>query len=517
MLNMKIMLICMINHNIGNNLTNYALYRYLKDCGHDVQIYGEPIDTPMGEWLFWNNDGFLADTLPYDEGDLHSLPVYKWEIYKGAQKSEICITGSDQIWRDIFVKETGYHTLGAWMPAEIRKISYGSSFGINFLECDAIGKLTYNTLLKRFSALSVREESGKRLLNVEFDLEAEVVLDSVFLPEKKEFDYIAELGDLTSSKKYVGAYLLDIDRRKENVVLSCAASLTNGEYIAYSDTETKDFRDCKLTYNNATLSVANWLRMIRDSEYVITDSFHGVCFCLIYRKQFVVIFDKDNWRGKTRIEYLLRKMGITERFLHISNSWDDSIWKDRIDYTPVEIKLNDAKLHSKNWINEYIKCNDTEKIISHYDNYLLAEYKRHIDEEAKLKMIGESIIRKYAEQAGMTNAPEIVGWGAGQCFWQNIIGILKYVNINRIYDKNLAKWKCINIANGISVLNPEEMHCWSEVIVIVFTYDACSTTEIICDLMNKGAKCVIHAIDFIKNLTQMPIESKFVLDGELME
>lgn len=495
-----ILLIVMINRNIGNNLTNYALYRYLTDCGHRVQVFSEPIDSPMGKWLFERHDENLAVTLPFQGKDLHSYPSNKWEIYEAAHAAELCIVGSDQIWRDRFAKAMSYHSLLAWLPGHIKKISYGASFGVDYFEGDVLVKSTYAALLRRFTGVSVREKTGRAILKEEFNVNAEIVSDPVFLPNKNVFDDIADQGNLTRSKAYIGVYLLDIDDHKENIVLSSAESLTAGEYVAYSDSERMEYTACNLEYDMDSLCVANWLRMIKNAAYVITDSFHGVCFCLIYQKQFIAVQSKSSWRGKIRIKELLDEFGILERLVEPSDTWNIDAWQKRIDYRLIEKRIFEAREKSVQWINSMFTKKTIVMNHNYYDKYLVKDYKQYIKVRNRRKGIGKHIVNEYARENGVKGSPELVGWGAGKCFWNNIMKILEYVEMKRLYEKDQSKWGYVNIHDGISILDSRNAERFTDVIIIVFSYDACSTLEIMRDIQNKGAKGIVHASDFVKRL-----------------
>ena len=111
-------------------------------------------------------------------------------------------------------------------------------------------------------------------------------------------------------EKYVGAYLLDMTKQKQEAVLHLSEKFTDKVYTAMTQPESMLEVDVKLQLLSEP-AVEEWLAMIEGSDFFITDSFHGVCFALIFQKQFCVIFDKENWRGFSRNSFFI---GIIQSF-----------------------------------------------------------------------------------------------------------------------------------------------------------------------------------------------------------
>lgn len=90
-------------------------------------------------------------------------------------------------------------------------------------------------------------------------------------------------------------------------------------------------------------SVETWLSLIKNSYYVITDSFHGMVFSIIFERNFIVIVNKK--RGVARFTSLLEKLGLEDRI--VTNTEDvEIISKCPIDYSAVNKKINILKQNS---------------------------------------------------------------------------------------------------------------------------------------------------------------------------
>ena len=102
--------------------------------------------------------------------------------------------------------------------------------------------------------------------------------------------------------------------------------------------------------NDATLSVEEWLAMFRDAEYIITDSFHGTVFSIIFRKEFAVIINRD--RGASRFVSLLGKFGLLDRI--VIDASRGVLPVGEIDWSTVEPQLHKWQERSLNYLTEAI-------------------------------------------------------------------------------------------------------------------------------------------------------------------
>ena len=89
-----------------------------------------------------------------------------------------------------------------------------------------------------------------------------------------------------------------------------------------------------------------------DSEFVITDSFHGMCMAIIFGKQFVVINNKN--RGTARFVSLLELLGLGDRMIDEPAAISQAIQKEKIDYTAVYQKLEGEKKNGMDWLKNHL-------------------------------------------------------------------------------------------------------------------------------------------------------------------
>lgn len=217
------------------------------------------------------------------------------------------IVGSDQVWRpkynyrieDMYLKFAGNFP--------IKRIAYAASFGVD--EWEYTPKQTYecSKLAKKFDAISVREESGIKLCDDNLGVCATWVLDPTLLLKKE--DYLEVCKDVPfSTEKILVAYVLDMSESVSELCKSVAKE--RGLVIKMLRA---DF--------GSVLSVPEWLAMFRDASYVVTDSFHGTIFSIIFGKDFKSIYNKK--RGAARFESLLNlyNSGRLEEMRNFSINW----------------------------------------------------------------------------------------------------------------------------------------------------------------------------------------------------
>ena len=248
------------------------------------------------------------------------------------------------------------------------KIAYSASFGTDVYEGDDRIRAREGFFLNRFQKISVREESGVDIFKNEFGIDSTLVLDPVFLCDKREYERMAEIGkERFPKEKYTAAYILDPTEERAQMVQHIADSFSSGSAIAISDAGR--FQNDGYSWNFPTLEdvkIEEWVSAIYNSEFFITDSFHGVCFALIFRKQFVVFFSKKQWRGLARITSILKMFGLENRLVESFDELKErNLVYNKIDYNKVcsfiDIKKDESIAWLKNALAERknFKVNDT--------------------------------------------------------------------------------------------------------------------------------------------------------------
>lgn len=206
-------------------------------------------------------------------------------------KLETLIVGSDQVWRPMYNDCLYDMFLQFAENFKGKKIAYAASFGVDNWEFTDEQTKICSSLIKQFDAISVRESSGKSLCKKYWVIDAVNVLDPTLLVNKD--DYIKICADIPVVKeRYLAAYILDSSDRVNEIIAEEADK--RGLIVRRYSADAK-----------AELTVEEWISIFRDASFVVTDSFHGTVFSILFEKPFRCVANRD--RGNARFEDLLDK------------------------------------------------------------------------------------------------------------------------------------------------------------------------------------------------------------------
>ena len=96
--------------------------------------------------------------------------------------------------------------------------------------------------------------------------------------------------------------------------------------------------------------IENWIKSFTEADFIVTASFHGTVFSIIFNKPFISIVNKE--RGASRFESLLKQLDLMNRMVNVGSEISDDLIYDKIDYELVNKKLIDLKRKSINYLNE---------------------------------------------------------------------------------------------------------------------------------------------------------------------
>lgn len=258
------------------------------------------------------------------------------ELRHGAKKYRAVITGSDQLWSPAGLPTNFYNLM--FVPDDIRKISYASSFGVG--QIPWYQKNRTKTFLNRIEYIGMREKRGAEIVNELTGLTVPTILDPVFMFDQREWEQLIPVKK-EFNEPYLFAYFLGSDSGYRTKVKE-AAKILNCKIITlrhldqYVEVD-EQFGD-ESPYD---VNPENFLNILRGAAYIFTDSFHGSVFSIIHSKQFVV-FNRYSNKSKnsknSRIDTLCDNLGLQRRRYHIGDPLKDQIL-EKIDYTEVFERL----------------------------------------------------------------------------------------------------------------------------------------------------------------------------------
>lgn len=222
------------------------------------------------------------------------------------------IVGSDQVWRGQYAREMEslpfFFLDFATQEQRRRSIAYAASFGSDEWEGTPEETAECARLIKEFKAVSVREHSGIRLCREVFGVEAVQMPDPTLLLEAEDYSrVIRRWWTRRLPEPFLAVYLLDetVEKCALTQAVAGSAKLYPQQLTAHGD--------AARAMDRIPLSVPQWLRCMRDCESVLTDSFHGCVFAIIFNKPFVCLGNEA--RGSARFDSLLGTFGLQDRLL----------------------------------------------------------------------------------------------------------------------------------------------------------------------------------------------------------
>lgn len=276
----------------------------------------------------------------------------KEELARSANRYSAFLVGSDQLWLPSNI-EADYYTLN-FVPDEIRRIAYATSFGVSTLPKRQAGKAEH--FLKRIDHIAVREKKGQELVKELTGRSVPVVCDPTLLFTAEEWDEMVSVKPFTDGK-YIFCYFLGNNPEQRDWVKRLSAytgckivQMKHCDEYIKSD---EGFAD-ETPYD---VGPKEFIRLIRDAYYVCTDSFHCSVFSMLYSKSFFTFrrYNNDSpISTNSRLYSLLSLAGIEERLL-CGNEDITSCINMKIDYGQVHTKLCELRGFSYNWLESALK------------------------------------------------------------------------------------------------------------------------------------------------------------------
>ena len=323
--------------NFGACLVGYAMEQAVAKLGYIPSTINF---VPEG-WTFLTTQKSSFEHFRQNFLNLTGLCSNKRELKLNLNNAfDKFIIGSDQI-----VRHTAYDFAYYmdWVSGDKTLLSYAASFGISKLEMSRGEVKHAKECLDRFDAFSVRELSGADIMKEHFKKDnVPVVCDPTLLLDAQDYQPIIDAEHLTApAGEYVAYYFLDenptvLDKLGEKYTL----------VNAYKD-EVGQFR-----------SFGQWLNIIKNAKYVVTDSFHGSVFSIIFKKQFVTLTTKT--RGNERLDSLMKILG-ENRLVTNHDNLTEQVFNKKIDYAKVAKNLSAAQKKGYDYLENALKIKPNKK------------------------------------------------------------------------------------------------------------------------------------------------------------
>lgn len=264
----------------------------------------------------------------YNQYIPHTNRIYSKEELTRYTDYDYFVVGSDQVWRSSMAAVSGLFTyLFDYLPDDKKRIAYGASLGTDKSELTDEEIVRFRDLYAKFKAVSVREKSGLDLL-ASYGCKqpkAEWVLDPTLLLTKEDYSATIDAGQTTPLQADIFCYVLDLEEKKSEAIMRIAQEKGMSYHIWH---KTEHY------------TVEQWLRSFRDAKMVITDSYHGLVFSLIFNKQFMLL--RNDYRGNARFESIVEQLGV-------------ALDKEQQDYSAINMAIAQSREQSLLFLKSSLK------------------------------------------------------------------------------------------------------------------------------------------------------------------
>lgn len=270
--------------------------------------------------------------------------------YTSENNFEAYVVGADQVWRPLYSPDLAAYFLDFCDKDDVKKIAYAASFGVDYWEFDSESSNMARNLIRNFDKVSVRENDGIVLCKEKLGIDAIHVLDPTLLLD--QIDYIKLVKSATCEYKMPDgnllAYILDESTEKYSMIHECELKCTLKAFYCKSKLNPNQSNKSKDHDDYIVPPIEQWITSFINAKMIITDSFHGCVFSIIFNKPFWTF--SNDMRGSSRINSLLDMFDLRDRIIVNGKPTD---WNKNIDWNAV----NDLhKKYREKSLNFLLSC-----------------------------------------------------------------------------------------------------------------------------------------------------------------
>ena len=267
----------------------------------------------------WNDKYIAFSSFVIKEEDIFSSSLQSYDYF---------VVGSDQVWNPYFRRCFSLDFL-TFAPKS-RRVAYAASFGLPELP-ESVSQF-YKERLEEFNTISVREESGAKIVHHLIGKDVPVLMNPTLMLTEDDWRSIAIFPNIPKQPLLVTYFLGNQDD-------SICSFISHHPILdSYQRIDLNSYQDKE----RFTIDPSEFLGYLCSADVVITDSFHGVIFSIIFRKPFVVLERQSNgFSMNTRIETLLKMFKLEDRFITKSGVFTADLLN--IDFSYVESVIESEK------------------------------------------------------------------------------------------------------------------------------------------------------------------------------
>ena len=367
-------------NNYGTSLQGYAMIKKIQQLGYDVEIINYIKQFTLLDKIKWvinsyrcglgRNIKVKKQSLPVDYVRNIGIRTAAVDAYKekkllplfhdyrgyealsnGSKNYDVVVVGSDQVWIPTGLPTKFYNLL--FVDDNVRKVAYASSFGVK--EIPDFQKKATGAYLDRFYKIGVREKRGKEIVDALSHQTAQVVADPTLLLSREEWEEEIASSVINDKEPYMFCYLISENEdarakatelaKQKGLKIICIRHLE--KYRAVDDT----YGD-EAPYN---VGPNEFVKYIRNAEYVVTDSFHCTVFSHIFHKNFLTFYRSSAGKNarNSRIDSLISVLGSSKNKLYAVGSMKGI--DAEVNWNTVDENLSKLRESSMNFLKEALK------------------------------------------------------------------------------------------------------------------------------------------------------------------
>lgn len=323
---------------------NHSLYKHIKTFFRRI-LKDNLLEKRFRQIRYFNcfykkNYKLSRDCYQTIESIEHAKPLY-----------DLYITGSDQVWnvKTLYNDPVCYCSFA---PKSSPKISFSASFSVSSLP--SVYKDSIRKRLNEYSFIGVREASALEIikdLEINSDIVVENTCDPTFLLDRQDYDDLAEQSRIQIDGEYILAYKLEYAYKAEptmTIAMEDAKKKFGCKVVMIDNVKTRLPKGDAHIYG---IGPCEFLWLCKNAKAIVTSSFHGTIFSIIYRKHFVSVVPPKS-HGDCRIVDLLVKLGLENHILYNESPYTQNKikWQDISESADIDIMLKRYVDYSKNFI-----------------------------------------------------------------------------------------------------------------------------------------------------------------------
>lgn len=312
--------------NYGALLQAYALQTYLECRGHEVVLLNYSWTHKYSIWQIIrsrrlstlcrkaqeNMNRSIADGF---RQHLHLSCVCDTlaDVEKHFPKCDVYIVGSDQVWNTVANRDKLQLVFLDFVDNSVKRLSYAVSFGLEKINSELHEEV--GRLMRKFSAISVRERTAVKLVKQVSGCHAEWLCDPTLLLSDGQYSKLVKTTrvDLHSDEKFIFSYFLNWSTANRDAYLTCLKTALNIVTEKSEKARTTLWLGGVLGLHDK-IEVSEWLCRMMGSSFVLTNSFHGTIFAILFQKPFITVLLSQNAAAMNdRIVSLLARLGLSDR------------------------------------------------------------------------------------------------------------------------------------------------------------------------------------------------------------